>query len=46
MQPITSNNDLHSVFPYYFQNQAGFENLFINGRGFIFLGISKMGFIF
>ena len=25
-------------------NQAGFDNPFINGRGFIYLGISKLSF--
>ena len=28
------------------QNELGFENPFINGRGFIKLGISKMSFTF
>ena len=37
MQPTTSNNHSLSVFPYHVYNQAGFENLFINGRGFIYL---------
>ena len=37
MQPTTSNNDSWSVFLYHVQNQADFDNLFINGRGFICL---------
>ena len=28
--------------PYHFQNHAVFENLFINRRAFIYLGILKM----
>ena len=28
------------------QNQAGFDNPFITGKGFIYLGISKMSFTF
>ena len=35
MQPTTSNSDSQSIFPYHIQNQAGFGNPFINGRGFI-----------
>ena len=38
MQPTTSNSDFH--------NQADFDNPFINGRGFIYLGISKMSYTF
>ena len=34
------------VFPYYVHNQADFDNLFKNGKGFIYLGISKMSFTF
>ena len=45
MQPTTSNNDSRPVFPYHVHNQAGFD-LFINGRGFIYLCISKMIFTF
>ena len=37
MQPTTSNNHSLSVFPYHVYNQAGFENLFIDGIGFIYL---------
>ena len=44
MQPITSNNDSRPIVPYHLHNQAGFENLFINGRVFIYLGILKMSF--
>ena len=32
--------------PYHVLNQAGFDNLFINGRGLIYLGISKLSFTF
>ena len=46
MQPTTSNNDSRPIFPYHVHNQAGFDNPFINGRGFIYLGISKMSFTF
>ena len=46
MQPTTSNSDSRPIFPYHVHNQAGFDNPFINGRGFIYLGISKMSFIF
>ena len=35
-----------SIFPYHLYHQVGFDNPFINGRGFIYLGISKMSFIF
>ena len=46
MQPTTSNNDSRPIFPYHIHNQAGFDNPFINRRGFIYLGISKMSFTF
>ena len=46
MQTTTSNSDSWPVFPYHVHNQAGFDNLFINGRGFISYGISKMSFTF
>ena len=46
MQPTTSNNDSRPIFPYHVHNQADFDNPFINGRGFIYLGISKMSFTF
>ena len=42
MQPTTCNIDLRPICPYYVHhNQAGFDSPFINGRGFIYLGISK-----
>ena len=46
MQPTASNNDSRPIFPYHVYKQADFENPFINGRGFIHLGISKMSFTF
>ena len=46
MQPTTSTRDSRPIFPYQVHNQAGFDNSFINGRGFIYLGISKMSFTF
>ena len=46
MQSTTSNNDSRPIFPYNFHNQAGFDNPFINGEGFIYLGISKISFTF
>ena len=46
MQPTTSNNDSRPVFPYHVRNQGDFDNPFINGRGFIYLCISKMSFTF
>ena len=33
-------------FPYHFHKQAGDDCPFINERGFIYLGISKMSFTF
>ena len=42
MQPTTSNNDSLPIFPYHVHNQTGFDDRFINGRGFIYLGISKI----
>ena len=42
MQPTTINSDSLQIFPYHVHNQAGFDNPFINGRGSIYLGISKM----
>ena len=35
-----------SIFPYHLYHQVGFGNPFINGRGFIYLGISKLSFTF
>ena len=46
MQPTTSNNSSQPIFPYHVNNQADFDNAFINGRGIIYLGISKMSFTF
>ena len=46
MQPTTSNNDSRPIFPDHVLNQAGFDNLFINWRSFIYFGISKMSFTF
>ena len=34
------------IFPYYIYNHADFDNPFINGRAFIYLGISKVSFTF
>ena len=46
MQPTTSNSDSRPIFPYHIHNQAGFDNPFINRRGFIYLGISKKSLTF
>ena len=46
MQPTTSNNDSRPIFPYHVHKPADLENSFINGRGFIYLDISKMSFTF
>ena len=35
-----------TILPYHFRNQADFDNPFVNGRGFIYLGISKTSFTF
>ena len=52
-QPITSNNNSRPIFLYHVRNgagfdnnQAGFDNTFINGIYIIYLGISKMSFTF
>ena len=45
-EPTTSNNDSQPIFPYHVHNETDFDNLFINGKGFIYLGISKMSFTF
>ena len=45
MQPTTSNNDSRPIFPHHVHNQAGFDDPFINRRGFIYLGISKMKYL-
>ena len=42
MQLTTSNNDSRPIFPYHVHNQTDFGNSFINGRGFIYLGISNI----
>ena len=44
MQPTTSNNNFQSIFPYHAHNQVSFDNLCINWRGIIYLGIFKMSF--
>ena len=46
MKPTTNNNDSLPIFPYHVYNQADFDNPFINGQSFIYLGISKMSFTF
>ena len=46
MQLTSSDSDPRPIFLYYVHNQAGFDNPFINGRGFIYLGLSKESFTF
>ena len=46
MQLTTTNNDSRPIFPYHVHNQADFDSPFINRRGLIYLGISKMSFTF
>ena len=46
MQPTTSNNDLRPIFLDHVHNQTDFGKPFINGRGFIYLSISKMSLTF
>ena len=46
MQPTASNSDSRQIFPYHVHNQADIDNPFINGRSFIYFGISKMRFTF
>ena len=46
MQTTASNNDSRPVFPYHVHDQTDFYNPFINGRDFIYLGISNMTFTF
>ena len=46
MQPTISNNDSRPIFPYHVHNQAGFDNPFINEKGFIYFGMSEMSFTF
>ena len=45
-EATASNNDSRPIFPYYDHSQTGSDNPFINERGFIYLGILKMSFIF
>ena len=45
-QSTASNNDSRPIFPYHVKKQADFENPFIKGKGFIYLGISKMSLTF
>ena len=46
MLTTTSNNDSRPIFPNDVHKQEDFENPFINGRGFIYLGSTKMSFTF
>ena len=46
MQAITSDNNSRPVFPYHVHNLADFDNPFINGRGFIYLGMSSISLTF
>ena len=46
MQPTSNNSDSRPNFHYHVHNQAGFVNPFINGRVFIYFGISKRSFTF
>ena len=50
MQPTTSISNTLSIFPYRVHNQADFDNPFINGRDFIYLGkcpkLAKLSFTF
>ena len=46
MQLTSSDSDPRPIFLYHVHNQAGFDNPFINGRGFIYLGLSKESFTF
>ena len=46
MQPTTNNKDSRPIFPYHVNNQADFGKPFFNGRGFIYLSISKMSVTF
>ena len=41
-----SNNDLRPIVSYHVHNQTGFDNPAINGRGLIYVRVSKMSFIF
>ena len=46
VKQITTSNNSRPILPYHVHNQADFDKSFVNGRGFIYLGISKMGFTF
>ena len=46
MQPTISHSNSRPVFAYHVHNQEDFDNPFINRKGFIYLGISKMSFTF
>ena len=46
MQPTIRNSDSRPVFSYDVHSQPCFDIPFINGRSFIYFGISKMNFIF
>ena len=46
MQPTTIDIGSRPIFLYIVHNQVGFDNPFINERGSIYLGISKMNFTF
>ena len=46
LQQLTSSSDLRQILPYHVHNQADFDNPFIIGKGFIYLGTSKMSFTF
>ena len=46
MQLTTSSSNSRPIFPYHIQNQAGFDNSFINGRNYIYSRILNMSFTF
>ena len=46
MQPTTSNSHSGSILPYHVHNQAGFDNLFINGKCFIYFIYFEVEFHF
>ena len=43
---IRNNNDLRPIVPYNVYIQEGFDNVFINGRDFIYLSILEMSLTF
>ena len=45
-QPRSSNSDSRQISSYHVHNQAGFDNPFINWRGFIYLGNWKISCTF